>query len=100
RRERELHVGNAHDDRIDDAAEVARDETEADADADRKQYREHAYRDRAAGAVEDGREDVAALVIRAEQEAAVAARGPCWREIRIHEVERAQIIRIVRRDHG
>ena len=68
RREGELHVGDAHDERVDAAAEVAGEEAERRRRAPATNSTEampDAERD--ARAVHDGRQHVAALVVGAEQ---------------------------------
>jgi hypothetical protein len=65
--ERQLHVGDAHDERIDAPARVARDQPQHDADQHRQQHRGQADQERHAGAVQDGRVQVAALAVGAQQ---------------------------------
>ena len=69
RREGELHIRDAHDDRIDAPARIARDEAERDADRAAEQDAEDADQQRDAQAVEDRRPQIAALIVGAEQEA-------------------------------
>ena len=76
RRERQHDVADAHDEGIDLAADKARQQAEADADDHRQHDRRQADEHRDARAVHDGREDVAALVVGAEQVLGRAALFP------------------------
>ena len=72
-----LHVGDAHDDRVDRAADIAGDQPQRDAENGREAAPRRTDQERDARPVQDGREDVAALVVGAQQEpCAVAARPP------------------------
>ena len=73
RRKGELHVGDAHDDRVDRAAEIAAEQAERDAEHHRHARTEAKPTiERHARAVHDRRQDVAALVVGAERERPVA----------------------------
>jgi hypothetical protein len=66
-RERQHHVAHAHQERVEPAAEKAGQQAEHDADDHRQHHRDDADDQRDARAVDHGREDVAALVVGAEQ---------------------------------
>ena len=88
RRKRELHVGDAHDERVELAAGVAGDEAERHAERRRRARPTRADQQRNARAEHDRRQHVAALVVGAEQVAWLRAREPRRRRERIGEVER------------
>ena len=68
--------------RVDRAADEARQQAQADADHDRQQHRREAHEQRDARAVDDRRQDVAALVVGAEQVLGAAAADPGRRQSR------------------
>ncbi|MNV64314.1 hypothetical protein D3C71_1569500 [compost metagenome] len=97
--ERQLDIHNPHQQRIDAAAEIGGDQPHGGADAKGRQHRHGRHQQAGAHAVEDGREQVARLPVRAQQiahgtVAAFAARL----ELGIHDVQRRQVIGILRRD--
>jgi hypothetical protein len=67
RRERQHDVAHAHDEGVDLAADEARQQPQADADHHRQRHRRQADVQRDARAVHDGRQDVAPLVVGAQQ---------------------------------
>ncbi len=73
RRERELHVGDAHDEGVELAARVAGDEAQRDAEHDRERDRQQPDQERDAGTEHDRGEHVAPLVVGAEQVAGLRA---------------------------
>ena len=95
--EGQLHVGDAHDQAVDGAAEIAGDQAEDDAERAGEQYAENADDKRNAQAVEDGRKYVAALLVGAEQERALAVGHPERRDPRIHQLKLRRIERVL---HG
>jgi len=98
RGKRQHHVADPHDQRIEAAADVAGEEPEADADDERQQHRRAADEERDARAEHQRREDIAALLVGAEQVLGRAALHPRRRQHRIAQLERRQVERIVRRD--
>jgi hypothetical protein len=90
--------GDAHDRRVEPAAEIAGDEPERHPDRQRNDDREHPDADRDPHAIEDRREDVAALIVGPERELGVAVRPPRRRQVGIHDADGAQVERAVRRD--
>ncbi len=98
RRKRQLQIGDPHDQRLDAPARETGDQPQhrPQRQRDHRAHGPHAHAD--AQAVEDGGQDVAALVVRAEQEghagAGLLARG----EARIEHIQLGQIVRILRRD--
>ena len=98
RREAELHVGDAHDDRVDEPAEIAADEAERDADRRGKQDARATDNERGAQAEDDGREHVAAQRIGAEQVAVAHQAHGTRRQPRIDHVGDGRIVGIVGRD--
>ena len=80
---RELHVGDAHDDAVDPSARIAADQPERDAQDHGEQHRGKAHQQRDARAIQDGRQDIAALVVGAQHEERCCRRLPrpaaCWR---------------------
>ena len=99
RRKRELDIGDAHDERIGAAADIAGHQAERDADRDREHHRGKADQQRHARAEKDRREHVAALIVGAEQEHA-AGHGARLARLgeAVHQVERGGIEGILRRD--
>ena len=95
---RQLHVGDAHDDSVDPAAGVARDQPQRDADRAAERHAAAADRQRNAQAVEDRRPHVAPLVVRAEQEPRIAALDEARRIERVREKIGGRVERIGRRD--
>ncbi|KAG1456246.1 hypothetical protein G6F57_015142 [Rhizopus arrhizus] len=95
---RQLDVGDAHDEAVDAAAGVAADEAERHAQHHREQHRGKPHQQRYAGAIQHGRQDVAALVVGAQQEVGAAALFPGRRRVGVHAAERRQGERVVRRD--
>jgi hypothetical protein len=98
RRERQHHVADTHQERIEPAAKEAREQAEHDADEDRDHDRHQPDHQRDARAVDQRREDVAALVVGAEQVLARALVDPGRRQARIAEFERCKVERVVGRD--
>ncbi len=96
----QLHVGDAHDQPVDGAAEIAGDQAEHDAERAGEQHAEHADRERNAQAIEDRGKHVAALLVGAEQERALAVGGPERRDPRIHQLQLRRIERILHGDDG
>ena len=80
------------------AAEIAGDEPERHPERQRDDDREHPDPDRDPHAVEDRREDVAALIVGPEGELGVAVRPPRRRQVGVHDADGAQVERAVRRD--
>ena len=81
-----LHVGDAHDDRVDACRPRNRPISPSDMpSAPASSTAHHADRHRRARAVEDGGEHVAALIVGAEQEARVAALLPGRRIVRVEQ---------------
>ena len=72
RREGELHVGDAHDHRVDRAADIAAEQAERDAEHHGDDDRGEADDQRQPRAVHDRGQDVPALVVGAEREGPVA----------------------------
>ena len=102
RRERQLHVGDAHDEGVDAAADDSRRAARAPTPStiDSSTARD-ADQQRDARAEDDRRQDVAALVVGAEREGRVAAVGSHAGGVqRVQQVERWQVERVVRRDPG
>ncbi len=97
-REGQLHVGHPHDQRVEPAASVARHEPERDAERTRGGDAEHADEERQPQAVEDGREHVAALVVRADEERALPVGAPQRRQVRVDEVELRGVVGVLRGD--
>jgi hypothetical protein len=64
---RQHHVAHAHDEGVDPAADEARQQAQAHADHHRQQHRRQAHEERDARAVHQRRQDVAALVVGAQQ---------------------------------
>ncbi len=64
---RQHHVAQAHQEGVDPAAREARQQAQRDADHHRQHHRRHAHHQRDARAVHQRREDVAALVVGAQQ---------------------------------
>jgi hypothetical protein len=96
---RQHDVADPHDQRVDPAAGVAREEAEADADHERQQHRRAADEKRDPGAEHQRREDVATLLVGAEEVLGRSALHPCRRQHRVAQLERRQVERVVRRDH-
>jgi hypothetical protein len=76
RRKRQHDVADPHDQRVEPAADIAGDEAEADADDERQEHRRAADEQRDARAEHERREDVAALLVGAEQVLGRAALHP------------------------
>ena len=98
--EGELHVGDAHQDRVEPPAEVAGEQPEEHAEHHREQHRGEADRERDAGPVQDRRQHVPALVVGAERVGALAALDPGGRLERRVQVKRRDVERILGRDPG
>ena len=67
----QLHIGDAHDDRLGPAADIARDQPKRDAQDHGKGHRGKAHKKRDAQTEEDGREHIAALIVGAEKESSL-----------------------------
>ena len=100
RREGKLHVGHAHDQRVQPAAEVAGQQSQRYAEDQREKNRGQPDAERDARAVHDGRQDVAALVVGAEEVRALAALDPGRRLERRVQVKRGGVERVLRGEPG
>ncbi len=98
RGEGELHIGDAHDQRIEAATDVAGNQAERDPEHKGKQHRGEADAERDARAVHDGGEDVAPLVVGAEGILRHAFLVPGRRREGVVQVERRHVEGILRRD--
>jgi hypothetical protein len=96
----QLHVGQAHHDVAVPAADIAGRDAERHAEHGSEGDGGEAHDERDAAAVDDGREDVAALVVGAEQELGRAALLPDRRGEGVHQAEAGRIERVMRRDPG
>ena len=97
-RERELDVDDAHHQRLKLPADVGSREAHREPDDQRADRADHADHERNAQPVEDCRQHVAALVVRAEPEASAIGRGRPGRQPAVHDVELRQVVWILRRD--
>ena len=98
-REGDEHVGDAHDDAVDHTAEITGDQAEHDAEGGGEQHRADADQHRDAQAEQDDRDEVAALIVGAEQEARIAAIHEGRRNFHVHQRIGRDVARIHRRDH-
>src|SRR6266481_5084656 len=96
----QLDVGNAHDQAVDRAAEITCDQPKDDTQRTREQNAEHANGERNAQAIEDRGKHIAALLIGAEQEWALAVSGPDRRDPRIHQLKLRRIERVLHGKQG
>ena len=97
RREGELDVGDAHHDSVDDAAEISTGQPERHADGRRQQHHAEADHERRARSVDQGRQQIPALPVCAEQVGGRALRRPGRRGEGIAEIDRVGFERRVRR---
>ncbi len=101
--ERQLNVGDAHDDAVDLAADIAAHQAEKSPEQRGENDRGKADAERNLQPEHDGREDVAPLIVGTEHKAGVA-RGPelvretVRREARVHQIEGGDVVRVVRCD--
>ncbi len=86
-REGELDVRDPHDDGVGDPAEITRQQTEGDSQRRRECDAEKPDQQRNPQAVENGRQDVAPLLVGSEQEGRLSLRIPEWRKTAVHEFE-------------
>ena len=100
RGEGQLHVGDAHHHRVDDAAEIAGEQAQRDADAGGEEDAEEADGQRDPQPVGDGRKQVAALLVGPEQVGRRAQVRPDRRQARVEQVELRRVERVLRRDHA
>ena len=89
----QLHVGQAHDERIHPATPIAGQHTETDTDEHRQQHGDAPDQHRHAQAVEDGREHVPALIVRPQpvgttRDARLARTGEGVEQVQRRRVER------------
>ena len=94
---RKLHVGDAHDQAVDGAADITGDQPQDDTERAREQHAKHANRQRYPQTIENGGEHVAALFVGAEQERALPVGRPERRDPRIHQLKLCRIERVL---HG
>lgn len=94
--ERQHHVAQAHQHGIDPAAPKAGQQTQAHAHDHRQQHRRQAHHQRDAGAVDQCRKNVTALIVRAEQIFGGAMLAPGGWQARIAQFERGQVKGVVR----
>ena len=98
RRQRELDVGDAHDDRVDPSAEVTRDEPERHPEQAREGDRGEPDEQGEPRAVEDRRQEIPPLVVGADREARVARLRPRRRQQGIEQIDRRDVVGIERGD--
>ena len=98
RGKRQLHVGDAHDQRIELAADIPGDKTQADADDYREDDRGEADQQRNPRAEHDRGQQVATLIVGPEQVFRPRTGEATRRRQRVEQVQRRQIERIVRSD--
>ena len=96
-RERQLQVDDPHDDCFDPAAEPGGDEPDRETDGERAHRGQRAYAEADAQAVENRRQHVAPLVVAAQPERHAVQALAARRQLRIHDVERRQVVRVLRR---
>ncbi|KAG1440339.1 hypothetical protein G6F57_019058 [Rhizopus arrhizus] len=97
RREGQLHVGDPHDERIDAPARVTRDQPQHDADQHGQHHRRQPDQERHAGAVQDGRIQVPALAVGAQQLGLLAVGLPGGGQQGVQQFHRGQVKGVVRR---
>jgi hypothetical protein len=94
---RQLYFGDPHDDRVDPAARISRNQAQRDPDLAAEQHAAEADRQRNAEPVEDRRPHVAPLVVCAEPKPRIAARDEARRVQRVGEKICGGIERVGRR---
>ena len=99
RRKRELDVHQPHDEALCPAALVGGPQAQCQPDGQCHHGAGYPHQHRSPDTVDDGRQHVAALLVRAQHEGqlAVARLFARW-QARIHHVENLQVVRILRRD--
>ncbi len=98
RGEGELDVDDAHDQGLDTAADIGGDEAEGATDDERKDRAGGTDAEAGAQPVEDRRQHVAALIVGAEPIDAAGRGALARRQAAVEQVERGQIVRVLRRD--
>ena len=81
-----MNVGSPADDAVQPAAEIACEQTQRYADGSLDGDGEDANNEGDPGAIEDGAQEIAALRIRAEQEARIASLHPTRRQFGVEHI--------------
>ena len=100
RREGELHVGDAHQNVVDKAAEIAAEQSGRGADCRRDHDREQPDDERDPDAIEDQRGEIGALAVGAEKKTRITARHEGWGQKAVEEVEGGEVVGVGLRQPG
>ena len=99
-RKTQHHIAQAHQETVNPAAHETGQQTHHHTEHNRDDDGRKTHRQRDARAVHQGRQNVAALVVGAQQKCAFALRVPCRRQTRVRQLECRQVKRIVRRNEA
>ena len=99
RGERQLDIGDPHDQIVEPTADIPRDKAERDADPHRQKHRHHPDKQRNAKPVDDRRQQVPSLIIGSHHKTLSGEHVGCQRRGEaVHQVQRGRIKRVGRRN--
>ena len=94
-RKAQLHIGDAHDDGIPDAAQIAGDQAQPDPHDHGEQRGREADKQRNPRAIHNGREHIAALIVGAQNEVASGKGVGVGRREAVHQIQGCRIERVI-----
>ena len=98
--ERKLNVGDAYQDGIHPATQIARQQPEQNAKRRLQHHRAKTDQQGHAGAIKNGGEHIPALGVCTQRERRICPRHTHRRQLRVHDIDLRQIVRICRREQG